>query len=51
MYASRTRFIPASLLPLFECNTWPIAVADGSRRADPKQVRIDVAAQMRGMWR
>jgi DNA helicase-2/ATP-dependent DNA helicase PcrA len=51
MYASRTRFIPASLLPLFECTTWPIAVDDGSRGGDPRQIRIDVAAQMRGMWR
>jgi DNA helicase II / ATP-dependent DNA helicase PcrA len=51
IYASRTRFIPALLLPLFEPTTWPIATIDGSRRLDPKQVRIDVAAQMRGMWR
>ena len=51
VYASRTRFIPAALLPLFECTTWPIVVAAASDRADPRQVRLDVGARMRGMWR
>ena len=41
VYASRTRFIPAALLQLFECTTWPVAAAgpngqagctDGARR-------------------
>jgi DNA helicase-2/ATP-dependent DNA helicase PcrA len=26
VYASRTRFIPASLLTLFDCRAWPTAV-------------------------
>ncbi|HWZ72870.1 MAG TPA: ATP-dependent helicase, partial [Casimicrobiaceae bacterium] len=51
VYASRTRFIPAALLPLFECTTWPIVVAAASDRPDPRQVRLDVGARMRGMWR
>jgi DNA helicase II / ATP-dependent DNA helicase PcrA len=32
VYASRTRFVPSTLLPLFECTTWPIAVAAASDR-------------------
>jgi DNA helicase-2/ATP-dependent DNA helicase PcrA len=51
VYAVRTRFIPASLLPLFECTTWPIVLAAAPGRPDPKQVRLDVGARMRGMWR
>jgi DNA helicase II / ATP-dependent DNA helicase PcrA len=51
VYASRTRFIPAALLPLFECTTWPIVAAAASDRPDPRQVRLDVGARMRGMWR
>ena len=50
VYAARTRFIPAALLPLFECRTWPIAVA-APDQADPRQVRLDVGARMRSMWR
>ena len=51
VYASRTRFIPAALLSLFECTTWPVAVAMASEPGDPRQVRIDVGARMRSMWR
>ena len=51
VYASRTRFIPASLLELFECRAWPV-VAPGERpHVGPRQVRLDVGARMRGMWR
>ncbi|MDI6029355.1 ATP-dependent helicase [Corticibacterium sp. UT-5YL-CI-8] len=51
VYASRTRFIPANLLKLFECCAWPVAVAGQDVRPDARQVRIDVGARMRGMWR
>ena len=51
VYASRTRFVPAALLPLFECTTWPVAVAAASARPDPRQVRLDVGARLRSMWR
>jgi DNA helicase-2/ATP-dependent DNA helicase PcrA len=51
LYASRTRFIPESLLPLFERSSWPTA-AEGSRgvasRGGPP---IDIAARMRERWR
>ena len=51
VYASRTRFIPAPLLQHFECKAWPVATAEQYARTDARQVRIDVAARMRGMWR
>lgn len=51
LYASRTRFIPEVLLPLFERCSWPkpagaMSVAGG--RVGP---RIDIAARMRERWR
>ncbi|MGB9118638.1 ATP-dependent helicase [Bradyrhizobium sp.] len=51
IYASRTRFIPASLLGLFEQTVWPPAVAGAATRAASQGPRIDVGARMRGMWR
>ncbi|MGW6778751.1 ATP-dependent helicase [Brucella pseudogrignonensis] len=50
VYASRTRFIPKFLLPLFELTSWPkLSAAAGERSKGP--VRVDVGARMRGMWR
>ena len=51
VYTSRTRFIPADLLKLFECRTWPVAASTLNLRDDTRQIRIDVGARMRGMWR
>jgi DNA helicase II / ATP-dependent DNA helicase PcrA len=51
VYASRTRFIPAALMQHFECVTWPLATAAVGGRQDVRQVRVDVGAKMRGMWR
>ena len=52
VYATRTRFIPPGLLPLFECTAWPIAPDEGAAvHAERRQVRVDVAAEMRGIWR
>ena len=51
VYASRTRFIPAALLPLFERITWPIVAPEALSRADARQVRLDIGARMRSMWR
>ena len=51
VYASRTRFIPATLLPLFECTTWPMIAVEGNGRSDGREMRIDVGARLRGMWR
>jgi DNA helicase-2/ATP-dependent DNA helicase PcrA len=50
MYASRTRFIPERLLPMFERTAWPRAAA--AEPASAKQAPpIDLRAKMRGMWR
>ena len=51
IYASRTRFIPPKLLPMFECKTWPIAMQGQASGLEARQVRVDVGARMRGMWR
>jgi DNA helicase-2/ATP-dependent DNA helicase PcrA len=50
VYAARTRFIPATLLQFFETTTWPIVSQAASERS-AQQIRIDVAARMRGMWK
>lgn len=49
VYASRTRFIPATLLQFFETTTWPKVSAAASERS-ARQIRIDVGARMRSMW-
>src|ERR1700730_6662732 len=49
-YASRTRFIPESLLPLFERTSWPPVGAAAAHSAS-EGPRIDIGARMRGMWR
>jgi DNA helicase-2/ATP-dependent DNA helicase PcrA len=52
VYASRTQFIPTTLLSLFECTAWPVVAPDAPRRAEEAgQVKFDVAARMRSMWR
>lgn len=50
VYASRTRFIPAMLLQFFEQTGWPKVSASPTKRS-ANQIRIDVAATMRGMWK
>jgi len=51
VYASRTRFIPAMLLQHFDNRTWPVAKPGQQSSSGPRQVRLDVGARMRGMWR
>jgi DNA helicase II / ATP-dependent DNA helicase PcrA len=51
VYASRTRFIPATLLQYFECVTWPVVSRVQAGQPDARQVRVDIGARMRGMWR
>jgi len=48
--ANRTRFIPKSLLGLFERTAWPI-VDHEDRPPAPPGPKIDIAAQMKAMWR
>lgn len=50
VYASRSRFIPATLLQYFESVAWPKVSASASERS-AQQIRIDVGARMRGMWK
>ena len=50
VYASRTRFIPESLISLFERTTWPKAQT-GTARTAAQGPKIDIGARMRGMWR
>jgi DNA helicase-2/ATP-dependent DNA helicase PcrA len=50
VYASRTRFIPESLLPMFERTSWP-QVSAAAARAQSDGPKIDIGARMRGMWR
>ena len=50
MYASRTRFIPERLVPLFERTTWPLARPAAAAPTD-RAAPVDIRAKMRGMWR
>jgi DNA helicase-2/ATP-dependent DNA helicase PcrA len=50
LYASRTRFIPDALLPLFDRSTWPISLG-AARDVGSQGPRIDIAARMRERWR
>jgi DNA helicase-2/ATP-dependent DNA helicase PcrA len=54
VWASRTRFIPASLLPLFDVKAWPpvapIALPTATGLAAAAKARVDIAAQLKGMW-
>ncbi|WP_316239355.1 ATP-dependent helicase [Bradyrhizobium sp. SZCCHNR1015] len=49
VYASRTRFIPEALVPLFERTSWP-RVQRGAAVAS-QGPRIDLGARMRERWR
>ena len=51
VYAARTRFIPASILPLFEARAWPAAAIAPGAKKPHADVKVDIAARMRGMWR
>jgi DNA helicase-2/ATP-dependent DNA helicase PcrA len=52
VYTGRTRFIPDSILPLFEVQTWPGAAFAGpqKRQLSPER-QIDIGARMRALWR
>jgi ATP-dependent DNA helicase UvrD/PcrA len=50
--ASRTRFLPNSILPLFEMRSWPrVKEEANSPYPTSRAVRLDVGARMRTMWR
>jgi DNA helicase II / ATP-dependent DNA helicase PcrA len=52
VYASRTRFVPNSILTLFEVRSWPM-VDDyaTSSRGTAQRAKLDIGARMRAMWR
>jgi DNA helicase II / ATP-dependent DNA helicase PcrA len=51
VYASRSRFIPSSIVERFTRETWPIAGAqsEGTSDAGPR-AQIDLKSRMRSMW-
>ena len=53
VYASRTRFIPPSILEHFEGCGWPVVTTSAGVMADRRQsaVQVDIGARMRAMWR
>jgi DNA helicase-2/ATP-dependent DNA helicase PcrA len=51
VYASRTRFIPGSLLPHFEARAWPTVTSESATASPPAPVlHVDIGARMRAMW-
>lgn len=50
VYASRTRFIPGSILEHFDRQIWPRAGHNEASQSKPA-IRVDIGARMRGMWK
>jgi DNA helicase-2/ATP-dependent DNA helicase PcrA len=52
VYAGRSRFVPASILALFDGRVWPAATARAPTMSPPRpQLRVDIASRMRARWR
>jgi DNA helicase-2/ATP-dependent DNA helicase PcrA len=52
VYACRSRFLPAATLAHFEASSWPDpADTPAAGAPQPAAVPVDLAAQMRAMWR
>jgi len=52
VYACRSRFLPAATLSRFEATSWPDpALAPAAGTASAAAPPVDLAAQMRAMWR
>jgi DNA helicase-2/ATP-dependent DNA helicase PcrA len=51
VYASRTRFIPDSLVRHFDRRVWPATRADATAPRAQATTPIDVGARMRAMWK
>jgi DNA helicase II / ATP-dependent DNA helicase PcrA len=51
LYATRTRFIPAAILNLFDGRSWPAAnsTSEGTQRGPT--TRIDIGVRLKSMWR
>jgi DNA helicase-2/ATP-dependent DNA helicase PcrA len=50
IYAQRSRFIPRSMTVLFDDVLWPAVKPAHIEGLSPGPARIDIGAQMRGMW-
>jgi len=50
VYASRTRFVTRPMLPLFDDVMWPPVAPVGAAGLSAQAPRVDIGAQMRGMW-
>ncbi|MGV8832774.1 MAG: ATP-dependent helicase [Devosia sp.] len=51
LYAQRTRFVPRAMVGLFEDILWPPVSPAHIEGLSPAPVRMDISAQMRGMWK
>jgi len=52
VYAGRSRFIPASILDLFEKKTWPMVEAAPVQAAGrSREEVVDLLAKMKAMWK
>ena len=54
IWASRTRFIPADMLPLFDVRAWPPVPVPSAPTpaglAAAAQARVEIGAKLRKMW-
>jgi DNA helicase II / ATP-dependent DNA helicase PcrA len=50
LYAQRTRFIPRTMVGLFEDIMWPPVKPAYIEGLSPAPAKMDIGAQMRGMW-
>ncbi|MBV9237433.1 MAG: ATP-dependent helicase [Xanthobacteraceae bacterium] len=51
LYATRTRFIPAAILNLFDGRSWPAANSTPAGAQRGPTARIDIGVRLRSMWR
>ena len=51
LYAMRSRFIPSSIVDLFEQRAWPGVTKAPNAKSAASGVTIDISARMRGRWR
>ena len=50
VYATRSRFIPATIVDRFEQAIWPQASRAAPEAAGQVRPPVDLASRMRGMW-
>jgi DNA helicase II / ATP-dependent DNA helicase PcrA len=51
LYATRTRFIPAAILNLFDGRSWPAANSTLGAAQRAPTTRIDIGVRLKSMWR